>query len=104
MHFVILGDHSADICPLSNAKTKALLMEMGPQIPGIAQRLGVQMVAGPFVSREHLTVAVVESDSAEAVDEFVVQTRLVQWNRVRVIPSRTMEEGMKEIAEGVPLF
>lgn len=104
MHYVIMGEHSAEVCPSSNAKTKALLLEVGPQIPKIAEQHGVTIVAGPFVNREHLTVVVVESDSAEAVDDFLVQARLPQWNAMRVIPSRTMAEGMKEITEAPSLF
>ena len=104
MHYVIIGEHSAEVCPTSNAKTKALLLETGPQIPKIAEQNGVTIVSGPFVNREHTTVTIVESDRAEAVDAFLVQSRLAQWNRVRVIPSLPMEEGMKDVAEGTPLF
>jgi hypothetical protein len=104
MHFVLLGEHSPEICPTSNATTRSLLLEVGPQIPGIAEKHGVNIVAGPFVNREHTTVVVVESDSAEAVDAFVVESRLHQWNRMRVLPSHTMEQGMKDVAEGTSLF
>ena len=104
MHYVIIGEHSAEVCPSSNAKTKALLLEVGPQIPKIAEQHGVTIVAGPFVNREHITVVVVESDRAEAVDDFLMQARLPQWNSMRVIPSRTMAEGMKEITEAPSLF
>jgi hypothetical protein len=80
------------------------MLETAPQIPGIAERNRVTIVAGPYVNREHLTVTVVESDKAENVDQFVIDTRLNQWNTVRVVPSRTIEEGMKEIQEGTSLF
>ena len=104
MHYVILGEHSAEVCPTSNAKTKALLLEIGPQIPKIAEQNGVKILSGPWVNREHLTALVVESDRAEEVDAFLMQSRLAQWNRMRVIPSLGMEEGMKDIAEGTSLF
>jgi hypothetical protein len=104
MHYVIIGEHSAEVCPTSNATTKALLLEMAPQIPKIAESLGVTIVSGPFVNREHTTVTVVESKNAEDVDAFLVQSRLHQWNRVRVIPSMPMVEGMKDVAETVTLF
>jgi hypothetical protein len=100
MHYVVLGVHSAEVCPVSNAKSKALLLEMGPQIPKIAEKLGVKILAGPYVNREHLTVTIVETDRAEALDDFLVESRLHQWNTVRIIPSHPMEVGMKEIAEG----
>lgn len=104
MHYVIIGEHSAEVCPTSNAKTKALLLEMAPQIPKIAEQNGVTIVAGPFVNREHSTVVIVESDRAESVDAFLVQARLPQWNRVRVIPSMHIQEGMQDIVEGTSLF
>ena len=104
MHFVVLAEHSAEICPISNAKSKALLLEMAPQIPKIAEKYGVRMVAGPCINREHLTVIVVETERAEALDDFLVEARLQQWNQIRVLPSRTMEESMKELTETSPLF
>jgi hypothetical protein len=104
MHYVIIGEHSPEVCPASNATTKALLLEVGPQIPKFAEQHGVTMVAGPFVNREHSTVVIVESDRAEDVDAFLMQARLPHWNRMRVIPSLPMAEAMKEVAEGSPLF
>lgn len=104
MHFVLLGVHSAEVCPTSNAKTRDLLLQTGPEIPGMAEKAGVNIVAGPFVNREHTVVLVVEAEKAEQVDRFVVDAKLHQWNSVRVLPSLPMEEGMKDVAEGQPLF
>ncbi|HZS15307.1 MAG TPA: hypothetical protein VFC09_11980 [Candidatus Dormibacteraeota bacterium] len=104
MHYVVLGVHSPEICPTSNAKTRALLLELGPQIPGIAEKNSVKIVAGPYVNREHTTVVIVETDSAENLDAFLVQARLHQWNQLRILPSQHMAEGMKDVAEGTSLF
>lgn len=99
MHYVILSEHGPDVCPTSNAKTRALLLEMGPQIPAIADKNAVKIVSGPYVNREHLTVAVVETDSAESLDRFLVESRLAQWNSVRILPSLPMQDGMAELSE-----
>jgi hypothetical protein len=104
MYFVVLATHSADICPSSNAKTKSLLLDLAPQIPSIAQKHGVNIVAGPFVNREHMAVVIAETDSAEGLDDFVVDSRLAQWNQVRILPSRSMPEALTEIQEGTSLF
>ena len=104
MHFVVLANHSPEICPTSNAKTKDLLLELAPQIPGIAQKHGVNIVAGPFFNREHLAVVIVETDRAEALDDFLVDSRLAQWNQVRILPSRSLQEGLMELQEGTSLF
>jgi hypothetical protein len=104
VHYVVLANHSPDICPTSNAKTKALLMELAPQFPSIAQKHGVNILAGPFVNREHMSVVIVETDRAEGLDDFLVDSRLAQWNQVHILPSRSLEEGLTEIQEGTPLF
>ncbi len=104
MHFVLLGEHTAEACPTSNAKTRKLLQEMAPQMSQIAERNGVNIVAGPYVNREHVTVAVLETDSPEALDRFVVESRLAQWNSVRILPSLSMQQGIAELEELPPLF
>jgi len=104
MHYVVLGTHTAEVCPTSNAKTRALLLEMAPKIPSIAQEHGIHIVAGPFVNREHLTVTVVETERAESLDAFLVATRLHQWNQLRIIPSQTMQEGLADLQHDNSLF
>jgi hypothetical protein len=104
MHFVILAEHDADVCPTSNAKTRDLLLQTGQEIPGIAQRNGVTIVTGPWVNREHVVVVVLEADRSESVDRFIVESRLQQWNRIRILPSLSMEEGMQDIQESTSLF
>jgi uncharacterized protein with GYD domain len=104
MHFVVLGTHSAEVCPTSNAKTKALLLDIGPQMTEIAEKHGVNIVAGPFANREHMLVVIVETDSAEALDNFVVESRLAQWNQVRILPSVPMEGAMQQLQEATMLF
>jgi uncharacterized protein with GYD domain len=96
--------HSAEVCPTSNEKTRDLLLKLGPEIPAIAERTGVNLVSGPFVNREHTVVAVVESDRADKVDRFLIETRLPQWNQIRLLPSLPMEEAMKEVQDARPLF
>jgi hypothetical protein len=104
VHFVLLGTHNAEVCPTSNSKTRDLMLQTASEVPAVAERAGVKIVAGPYVNHEHLTVAVVEADKAENVDQFIMGTRLNQWNAVRVLPSRPIEEGIKEVQESTPLF
>ncbi len=66
MHFVVLARHSPEICPTSNAKTKGLLLELAPQIPDIARKHGVNIVAGPFNNREHTLVVILEATAPKA--------------------------------------
>ena len=80
------------------------MLQTAPQMPDIAEGSGINMVAGPYVSDEHLVVTIVEADKVEKVHQFLSDSRLNQWNTVRVVPVLTVQEGMKEIQEGTPLF
>jgi hypothetical protein len=104
MLYVLLAEHSAEVCPTGNAKTKALMLEVGPQIPKLAEKHGISIVAGPFVNHEHIAVMIAETDRAENLDAFLTETRLPQWNRVRVLPSQPIAEGMEEVGESTSLF
>ena len=104
MHYVLLATHSAETCPLSNSKTKELLLQVAPEIPRLAEKAGVTLVAGPFVNREHTVVTIVTADRVESVDQLLEETRLSHWNSVRVVPSLTMEEGLEEIQRQTPIF
>jgi hypothetical protein len=104
VHYVLVGSHSPEICPTSNSKIRELLLQTGPNIPKIAEKAGVKIVAGPFVNREHTTVLIVEASSGEALDQFIVESRLPQWNSVRVLPSLPMEEGLKDITSQTAIF
>ncbi|KJY41386.1 hypothetical protein VR41_12855 [Streptomyces sp. NRRL B-1568] len=80
------------------------MLKIAPDLPKLAQKAGVDIVAGPFVNREHTVVVVVRSDKAENVDRFLIESHFSQWNSVRVLPSLTMEEGLVEIQAQTPIF
>lgn len=104
MHYVILAEHTAESCPTANAKTRALMEDMGPQMGKMAEANGITIVSGPFASHEHISVIILETDRAEGLDAFITQSRLNQWNRVRVIPSRPIDKAMADAAEVEALF
>ncbi|CAM5741050.1 hypothetical protein SAFG77S_01751 [Streptomyces afghaniensis] len=104
MHFVLIATHTPEVCPTSHATTRDLMLQTAPDIPNLAQKAGVEIVAGPFVNREHTIVVVVQSDKVENVDRLLIDSRLPQWNRVRVLPSLTMEEGLTDIEAQTPIF
>jgi hypothetical protein len=104
MHYVVLAHHSAEVCPTANAKTKALLLELAPQIPAMAEKNSVAILAGPFTNREHTVVTIVETERPEALDAFLVDSQLSLWNEVRILPSLPMEASMRELQEGTTLF
>jgi hypothetical protein len=104
MFYVLLAEHTPDICPQSNTRTREFMMKAGPEMMNVAKRHGVTVVSGPYVSREHLSVVVLDSPKAESVDSFISESGLAAWNRVRVVPSQTLADGMKEMEHIKPIF
>jgi len=104
MHYVVIGTHTAEVCPTGNAKTRALMLEIGPQIGKLAEQNNINILAGPFVNREHVTVVIVETEKPENLDAFLLASRLPQWNSLRIMPSFPIEQGMREINDLAPLF
>jgi hypothetical protein len=104
MHYVILATHNAEVCPTANATVREMLLAMAPQIPDLAEKNGVTITAGPYANREHVIVLVADAQSADGLDQFLAQTRLDLFNSVRILPSLSMDEAMRELTEGTALF
>lgn len=97
MHYVLIASHNPENCPTSNGKTREVMLAMAEQIPEVAEKAGVTILSGPYVSREHTSVVIVEAASGEDLDRFLLESRLAQWNSVRVVPSLPMQEALEEI-------
>jgi hypothetical protein len=99
--YVILADHSPDICPSSNARSRARALEgLGQQLPKLAADAGVQFEFGPLhLDPGHRTVAVVQAPNVEAVTKLVYDSGLSQWNTVEVCPTTPVQELMARVDE-----
>ena len=70
MQYLIVGQHPPDLCPGANETVRKLSSEGAAEIPALAQKLGVKILA-PYVPMiNHQVYAAVEADDANAVREF----------------------------------
>jgi uncharacterized protein with GYD domain len=102
--YVVIDTHSPEFCPMSNGNTKALMLEMAPQVPKIAEQAGAKIVADPYVRREYAVVTIVEADGAKGLDRFIVESSLAKWNTVRVLPSLPIEQAINELRSSNPIL
>jgi len=96
--YVMLGEHSADLCPTSNAKSRKLAEDLGANLPSLASKYNIKPLGIYVVGLTHKMVALVEAPNAEAVRAFGMEGNLVQWNSIEIHPAWTMEEALKETA------
>jgi hypothetical protein len=99
--YVILADHSPDICPSSNARSRARAIEgLAQDLPRLSEAAGVTFITGPLhLDPGHRTVSVVEGPNIEAVAQLVYDTGLSQWNTVEVCPTRPVAELMANVGD-----
>ena len=99
--FVMIARHAPELCPTSNAKIRQLFKQGAKEIPEIAKSLGVKIVTINVYGPDHEVMAVVEANGIEQVRDFVMQSRLVQWNTTDIHATWTMEEALAK-AEALP--
>ena len=102
--FAVIAEHPAELCPTSNAKTREMMREGAPQIPQIAEQLGVDIVTLHVFGPDHIVLAVVEANDIEAVREFILQSRLIQWNTTKIHATYTMEEALARADDMETIF
>lgn len=102
--YVVLAEHPPQLCPSANAKTREMMKQGAPQMPGLAQKLGVKIITTNVYGPEHVVIAVVEANEIEAVREFVMQSRLAQWNTVKVNATWSLEEALAKIEDTPTIF
>jgi uncharacterized protein with GYD domain len=97
--YLIVGHHPPDLCPSSNETVRTLAAEAGKQIPALAEKLGVKVLATYVPMTNHQVFIAVEADDADSVREFAWQGRLAQWNTVEVLQTSTLEETLRRVEE-----
>jgi predicted RecB family endonuclease len=75
-----------------------------PEIPQLAEQLGVGIVTLRVFGPDHVVLAVVEADDIEAVRDFVFQTGLIQWNTTRIHATYSMEEALARANDMEAIF
>ena len=97
--------HPPDQCPTANSKIRQLMLEKAPQIPQMAEKLGIRIVAGPYVfASEHEGIIIVEAPGVEVINQFALQSGLGQWNAVKVAYAQPIEEALQQLEGLTPIY
>jgi len=102
--FVLVMTHTPDQCPSANSTIRKLVINMSAELPKMARKLGVKFLAGPTVSNEHRGFAFVEAEKVEAVNDLMTQSGLIQWQSIEIVPTLSLEEGMRQIETLKPIY
>jgi hypothetical protein len=102
--FAVIAEHPPELCPSSNAQTRQMLKAGAGQIPQLAEQLGVDIVTLRVFGPDHIVLAVVEADDIEAVREFILQSRLIQWNTTKIHATYSIDEAIAKADQLEAIF
>ena len=102
--FAVIAEHPPELCPTSNARTRQLMKDGAPQIPRVAEQLGVDIVTLRVFGPDHIVLVVVEAGDIEAVRDFAFKTGLIQWNTTKIHATYSLEEALERADEMVAIF
>ena len=104
MQYLIAAKHPPELCPSSNERVRTLASDGASELPGLAEKLGVSLLATYVPMTTHDIFVAVEADDANSVREFVWQGGLAQWNTVQIFQTSTLEEALGRVQELTPVF
>lgn len=96
--------HPPDQCPSANSTIRKLASNLGSDVPRLAKKHGLRFTAGPLVTNEHRMFAIVEAEKVESLNDFLLESALLQWNSIEIIPAQAAEAGLKEIEKLKPIY
>jgi len=102
--FALIMTHPPDQCPTANETIRKIFLNRAPEIPRLAKKSGVEFLAGPIISTEHKSVSVVNAANVEAVREFLLESGMIQWNSIEIIPGVSMDEAREELEKLKPIY
>jgi hypothetical protein len=101
MQFVVVAEHAPELCPTSNRKIRELMNQGAQEIPALAKKLDIEIVALNVLGPDHQVIGVFEAADINAVREFLMESRFIQWNTTTVRASWSMEEALHR-ADALP--
>jgi hypothetical protein len=101
MQYAIIAEHPPELCPVSNGKIREMLKQAAKELPGLAENLGVKIVTLNIFGPDHVILAVVEAADIEVVRSFAFQSRLMQWNTVKIHATWSLQEVLSRL-DSVP--
>jgi predicted RecB family endonuclease len=73
-------------------------------MPQLAEQLGVNIGTLRIFGPDHIILAVVDADDIDSVRNFALQSRLMQWNTVKIHATYSMEEALALLDEVETIF
>src|SRR5256712_9714623 len=102
--FAIIASHPPDQCPTANETIRKFFLNRAPEMPKLAERLGVEYLARPIISTEHKSIAIVRAKNVEAVRNLAIERGRIQWKSGEILHGGSMDPASDEIKHLKPIY
>jgi hypothetical protein len=92
----IYGSHATEACPWNNVEVaKAVLAVAEGDLAAVAREHKISKILGQYHSAlEHTFLWVVDAEDPHLIQDFCVATGIASFNRLRIVPLITFQEGV----------
>ncbi len=99
----IYGSHTVDACPVNNlGNAKALISFAESDPTPLLSKYRINKVLGQYHSAfEHTFVWIVDADDPHLIEEFALETGLASFNKLTIVPLKTLSEGVLPLVKKV---
>ncbi len=92
----VYGSHTVEACPVNNLENAKKLVFFAESDPTpLLSRHRIHNVLGQYHSAfEHTFLWIVDADDPHLIEEFALEAGLVSFNRLTIVPLKTLAEGV----------
>ncbi len=96
--FGVFAIHSPESCPLNNARSKELFLQIDEKLKSISSKYGINRILGFYMSvLEHEWVIIMEASSPHDIETVCIEAGISAFNTVKIVPLNNFDVVMKRI-------
>ena len=99
----IYGSHSVEACPVNNREiAKKLISFAETDLTPLLSKYHIHKILGQYHSAfEHTFVWIVDAEDPHLIEEFALETGLASFNKLTLVPLKTLAEGVIPLVKKV---
>ncbi len=92
----IYGDHAVEACPVNHRENAKTLVSFAERDPApLLSKYRINDVLGQYHSAfEHTFLWILDADDPHLIEEFALEAGLTSFNRLTIVPLKTLAEGV----------
>ncbi len=94
--FGIYGSHTVEACPVNNREVAKGLVSLAERdLAPVLSKYGIDKILGQYHSAfEHTFLWILDAQDPHLLEEFALETGVASFNELRIVPLKTLREGV----------